>query len=54
MAKFVKKNCQWQRHVTATTVLALATLGSVTQISCAYIGDVKWDVTRDNANDGDK
>jgi hypothetical protein len=32
LAKFVKQNRQLQRQVTVTTVLALATLGSATQI----------------------
>ncbi len=35
-------------------MLALATLGGVTQISHVFIGDAKHDVARDNANDGDK
>jgi len=31
LAKFAKKNCWRQRHVTVITVLALATLGDVTR-----------------------
>jgi hypothetical protein len=32
LAKFVKQNCLRHQHTTVTTVLALATLGGVTQI----------------------
>jgi hypothetical protein len=32
LAKFVKQNCWQQRHMTVTTVLALATLGRATKI----------------------
>ncbi len=35
-------------------MLALATLGGVTQISRVLIGDVNCDVACDNANDGDR